>query len=75
VLGLSIGKFASQPSQHDWLGLSIGLAASPTVGTYRRFFVAGLPPPDELAFGQPPSDFIADLTGQFLQINERARRR
>jgi hypothetical protein len=70
MLGLGEGQLASHPGQNDRFRISIGQARASTIGTLGRPLLL-LAASDKFTLGERPGDFIADLTRQFFQVNER----
>ncbi len=72
MLRLGEGQLASHPGQNDRFRISVGQTLASTIGTHGRSLILLLTASNKFSLGERPGDFIADLTRQFFQVNQRA---
>jgi len=72
MLGLREGQLAPQPRQNDGLGFGIGETRSSTIWALGRSVLALLAATNKLLLCDQSGELIANLTGEFLQIDQRA---
>jgi hypothetical protein len=71
---LRVGQFSSQPGQHYRFGIWHGDAIIAASGAVGRLIEPLLTTAVQFSLRKQPAEFITNLTGQLLQIDERSGR-